>query len=226
VGDDTIGTEDSLLVPADIDKLGEYYQSIMVEVCHLIDHAGRALARAKPPITVSSRRYVESACLSIRRTCEYLAILSVFAHHWDGREGPDLMAWSPKDLLGSVNQLSDHPTPAPIFEVNANKPLEMLALPVEIGSLVQLYGQCSALIHVGRPNRIIKGMLPSYDLHRMSISVCELAKLAKAHVLMLPGIQRIVVWHGAAKTAFVCEAPGEGGLVPKDLPSLNLSLYP
>lgn len=210
---------------SNIEKLGEYHSTIMAEICELLDSSSRMLAKAALPLGRGSRRYLESACLSIRRVCEYLAVACVFAHHWDGHDGPNLLAWSPKDLLSSVATLSDHPTPAPLNAMNGDNAFVPTALPLGVAQLVKLYGQCSSLIHVGRPDRIIQQTIPPFDLAKLNKSVSELSRLAKAHVIMLPTIQRVVIWDGTNRKALVAEAPGEGTFDGAGLTELRLSLY-
>ena len=61
----------------------------------------------------------------------------------------------------------------------------------------------------------------------MSLAIAELDEIAKSHVLLLPGIKRILIWDGHSKQAFVCEGDDEteGRLSNPPDRELSLQLY-
>lgn len=208
-----------------IDALCIYHANIMIEVASLADDATRKLRRAGLPVSRSSRRHVESAALSMRKICEYLAVAVVFAHHWEGNAAIDLMAWRPKDLLTDVGKLSDHPTPAPLEPFQAAGNLVPTARPVGSAQIAKVYGQLSNLLHVGSPNRIVQANFPPFDLDRLMGVSDAFQRLANAHVIALPNVKRVLIWNGPTRSALLGEGDGEAVFNFDHLPQLELSVY-
>lgn len=176
--------------------LGEY-QTFIGEIFRRLDEVTLCIAEVKEnPEHPKNWKNCDFCWFQIRKICEYLALAVVLVHHRDSDEIEDLSKWRPKDLLGQVAKLSDHPTPVPVrFEASNGQTKQLIPLsrPVDIKVISEIYGRCSNILHVGRLDRILADGIPTYDVSHMEKWIEGLNGLLRDHALLLPNVKTVLV---------------------------------
>ena len=208
--------------PATATKLEELaladYQIFISEIFRRLDAISASLSELNAnPTHSDSWKNCDFCWFQMRKICEYLTVGIVLAHHCDTGAIADLGKWRPKDLLAQASKLSNHPTPvqiSPFFGSGpeGEKQIEPLARPIRPDLISSVYGRCSELLHVGSLERILAGKLPSYDVSQMEAWLIGFRKLLSDHVVLLPGVQKIIVsLTGPTQTStFILASEGAG----------------
>ncbi len=212
--------------PDDKDHLLGLYSKFIERILDQLDAISESLAEIKEnPNHPSNWKNCDFSCFELRKSCEYLTLAIVLAHHCDGSEIDDLSKWRPKDLLAQVGKLSDHPTPIPISNkaiASDDRPKQIVPLsrPVRASEISAIYGQCSDRLHAGSLERILGDKLPSYDVAILEQWSERFRKLLEHHVLLLPGIKRVLLF--SDRQFYVLGSDGLGVLDSSDLAEFEL----
>ena len=194
-------------VEADERLLGEY-KTFMREIFRRLDAISESIDELQSDSThVSNWKNCEFCWSQVRKVCEYLTVAIVFAHHCETGKITELDKWRPKDLLAQAAKLSDHPTPVPVdvpFAVgqNGDKQIVPLTRPVAPKLISEIYGRSSELVHVGSLDRMLSGKLPAFDVGQLEHWIAGFRRLLTNHVLLLPGIAKVLVWRAGAEPKF------------------------
>jgi hypothetical protein len=175
--------------------------------------------------------HADSVALQVRKVCELILLGSTLAHLQDGAD-LDPKHWRPKEAFMEIAKLNGNPLPLPLHpyisvDENGFKQFIPSMKPMTYAALTRVYGLCGDLLHVPSAEKVLSEKVTPFDWNRFRAWVTDLTMLMRAHVLLLPSIQSVIVclWSGNPEDApeiILTEGAGEGFLNADGLKDFDL----
>ena len=184
------------------------------------------------PNNPSSLGDCELAVLQLRLICELFLLGSTAAHLREGGLNVSDSKWRPKDAFFELSKVNGHPLPFPIeLQLNKNGKGEHHVVPksqpITYEALARIYGICGDLLHIPTIKQVTTGRLPEFDVTQLERWLAGFREIARAHALMLPERQVVLLCHWSGKVGelpegFRLDAHGPSTLDVLSLPEFSL----
>jgi hypothetical protein len=213
------------------DDLEVAYPSVAVEIARRLLVCKKALANLSAvPASDDGWIAADLVTLQVRKICEMLLLGSSLAHLFGGNTNFDSRKWRPKDAFGELEKINKHPLPAPIELAFYSMPtgerqIRPASKPMPFSLLSAIYGHCGSLLHVPSAEKVLKGKIPPFDIGRFNQWVFGFKRLMSGHVLLLPELEKILLWTGKGDDKpgiYLMEANGPSIFDTTELPDFDL----
>jgi len=175
--------------------------------------------------------HADSVALQVRKVCELFLLGSTLAHLEEGT-GLDPKHWHPSDAFRELQKFNDYPLPFPIryqlsVAEDGSKQFVPEMKPMTYTALGRVYGYCGNLLHVPSASKFLDEKVHAFDWDKFKGWVGDFTRITRAHVLLLPKIESLIVcrWsgqEGEAPEIIVAEGVGEAALQADGLKDFDL----
>ena len=207
------------------------YPVVMTDMAHRLvacqESLSELLQNAEHP---ASWKNVDFISVQIRKICELITLGSIVAHFQIGQREVSIDEWHPKNCLSQVTRFNEFPLPVPIDHEllsSGSNHLMPSSKPLPASVICSIYGKCGNFLHIGSASQFFRRTMPPFDLSVISGWIDGLIVLLKAHLLMLPGLDAILLcrWGGKADVqpeVWLMKSDGPAIFDTSNLPDFSL----